>query len=121
MQNLANNRILRHQKLEHFVSAFKILTFTWMRRVFMRRFCNHEGFYIPYSRPHSQILAMFKIFFPVMIFISSVKDAQGCKIPEYPHAARQPLVQPLHIWIFEFNNISWFQAIISMSSEREGW
>ena len=52
-------------------------------------------------------------FFLVMIFISSLKDAQGCKIPEYPHAARQPLVQPLHIWIQEFYNFSWFLIIFS--------
>ena len=61
-----------------------------------------------------------------MIFMSmmSLKDAQGCKIPEYPHAARQPPVRPLPTSGFSNLTIflgSWLMIILFQVLQCCGW
>ena len=125
VHSLAISGTFRHQKLEHFISAFKMMAFVWMERVFtiyeeilqsMKIGVLNSFFQTTFTDPCDV-----QDFFLVMIFISSLNDAQGCKIPEYPHAARQPLVQLLRIWIQEFNTFSWLLIIFSQNLQCRGW
>ena len=109
-------------------SSFKILTFTWTRRVLWLQWMTWKGVYIP-NPDHIQTHESdgdVQDFFPLMIFMSmmSLKDAQGCKIPEYPHAARQPPVRPLPTSGFSNLTIflgSWLMIILFQVLQCCGW